>query len=200
LGRGTSWHFDYGTTTSYGSRTGNQNAGSGGAVVNVSTAVSGLAPSTTYHFRLVASSSAGTSTGLDQSFTTLAAVTINHASIRVIAGRYGVVSGTASGGQTGVSVTILAQPFGQSAFAPVATVLTGANGAWTYNAKPTIRTDYQASANGGTSSVATIGVQPAVSLRLTSGQRFSTRVSAGATSFGASRCSSSGSRAAAGSP
>src|SRR5262249_5174863 len=135
------------------------------------------------HFRLVASSSAGTSTGLDQSFTTLAAVTINHASLRVIAGHYGVVSGTASGGQTGVSVTILAQPFGQSTFAPVATVLTGANGAWTYNAKPTIRTDYQASANGGTSSTAPIGVQPAVVLRRTEGGRFSTPVSAGATSF-----------------
>jgi hypothetical protein len=183
LGRGTTWHFDYGTSTSYGSRTGNQNAGSGGAVVNVSTAVSGLAPSTTYHFRLVASSSAGTSTGPDQSFTTLTAVTISHASLRVIAGRYGVISGTVTGGQTGVSVTILAQPFGQSAFAPVATVFTGANGAWTYNAKPTIRTDYQASANGGTSTAATIGVQPAVSLRLTSGGRFSTHASAGSTSF-----------------
>ena len=183
LGRGTSWHFDYGTTTSYGSRTSNQNAGSGGAAVNVSTALSGLAPSTTYHFRLVASSNAGTSNGTDQNFTTLAAVTINHASVRVIAGHYGVISGTATGGQTGVSVTILAQPFGQSAFAPIATVYTGANGSWTYNARPTIRTDYQATANGGTSPASTIGVQPAVSLRLTSGARFSTHVSAGSTSF-----------------
>jgi hypothetical protein len=61
-------------------------------------------------------------------------------------------------------------------------VLTGGGGAWTYNARPTIGTSYEASANGGTSSAVTIGVQPAVSLRLITKARFSTRV-VGAGSF-----------------
>src|SRR5207248_2419548 len=108
---------------------------------------------------------------------------ITKASFRVIAGHFASIAGTVTGAQAGVSVTILAEPFGQSAFAPVATVLTGANGAWTYNARPTIRTMYEASANGGTSAAATIGAQPAVSLRLITGARYSTHVSAGSTSF-----------------
>jgi hypothetical protein len=183
VGHGTTWHFDYGTTTSYGSRTANQNAGAGTTAASVSAAISGLAPSMTYHYRIVASSSGGTTNGADQTFTTLAAVSITKASFRVIAGHFGSIAGTVTGAQAGVSVTIMAEPFGQTAFAPVATVLTGANGTWTYNARPTIRTVYQASANGGTSGEATIGVQPAVTLRLTSGARYATHVSAGATSF-----------------
>ncbi|MGN6662670.1 MAG: hypothetical protein ACTHK6_00470 [Solirubrobacterales bacterium] len=72
-GPDTHYYFEYGTTTSYGSdqpAPPGTDAGSGTASVGAATALSGLTPGTTYHYRLVASSSAGTSYGGDQSFTT----------------------------------------------------------------------------------------------------------------------------------
>ena len=72
-GLSTSYHFEYGTTTSYGSSTTSAGAGSGTAAVSVNSQASGLAASTLYHFRLVASSSAGSANGIDQTFTTAAA-------------------------------------------------------------------------------------------------------------------------------
>ncbi|MGA2469069.1 MAG: hypothetical protein ABSG64_00060 [Solirubrobacteraceae bacterium] len=64
-------HFDYGTTTAYGSSAPcAQSPGSGSSPVAVSASISGLAPGTTYHFRLVAANASGSTTGSDQSFTT----------------------------------------------------------------------------------------------------------------------------------
>ena len=60
--------FEYGTTTSYGSTTPVQKMNSVGGV---SFKLSGLSPSTTYHFRAVADASAhGKSNGIDMTFTT----------------------------------------------------------------------------------------------------------------------------------
>ena len=66
----------------------------------------------------------------------------------------------------------------------VATVLTGAGGTWTYQAQPTIATTYQATAPDGTSAPVTVGVRPAVSLRVITKARFSTRVVASASFAG----------------
>ena len=86
-GRSTSWYFEYGRTTSYGSKTATSNGGSGTGVGGVSAAVSGLAQGTAYHYRLVAESSAGTSRGLDASFTTAGSVvTLRAAAFRVVYG------------------------------------------------------------------------------------------------------------------
>ena len=65
-GRATTWYFEYGTSTSYGSKTAERNAGSGGNAVGVSAPVSGLTRGPHYHYRLVATSDAGTSRGADQ--------------------------------------------------------------------------------------------------------------------------------------
>jgi len=70
-GATTTIHFDYGLTASYGSSTTSGNIGTGSG--NFGTAISGLSPNTTYHFRIVASSSGGTANGSDLTFTTLAA-------------------------------------------------------------------------------------------------------------------------------
>jgi hypothetical protein len=70
-GLSTTYYFNYGTTTSYGSTTASANAGSGTSNVSVSADVIGLSANTTYHIRIVATNSAGTSYGSDQSFTTL---------------------------------------------------------------------------------------------------------------------------------
>ena len=66
----TSYYFQYGTNTNYGSSTPPTDAGSGTADVPVSANLTGLASSTTYHYRLVAESSVGTTDGADQTFTT----------------------------------------------------------------------------------------------------------------------------------
>jgi phosphodiesterase/alkaline phosphatase D-like protein len=65
-----SFYVQYGTTTSYGAQTPPAVAGSGTQEVKVSQTISGLQPNTAYHYRILASSSAGTTTGEDRSFTT----------------------------------------------------------------------------------------------------------------------------------
>ncbi|HEY3866381.1 MAG TPA: family 16 glycosylhydrolase [Solirubrobacteraceae bacterium] len=71
-GTATSYYFQYGKTTSYGSRTEPEgNAGSGQGSVGESATVAGLDPGTTYHYRLVAASAGGTSYESDQTFTTV---------------------------------------------------------------------------------------------------------------------------------
>jgi hypothetical protein len=68
----TTYHFEYGITTAYGSRVPGFDAGvgAGSADQPVSAPVYGLAPGRTYHFRIVATNSSGTSYGNDQAFTT----------------------------------------------------------------------------------------------------------------------------------
>ncbi|HUY72848.1 MAG TPA: hypothetical protein VMV08_11450 [Gaiellaceae bacterium] len=72
-GQATTWHFDYGTSTGYGSSTPVTNAGSGTSSASVSTTVSGLAPGV-YHYRLVAMSASGTTQGSDLTFSSAAPV------------------------------------------------------------------------------------------------------------------------------
>ncbi len=104
----------------------------------VTAAVSGLTPNATYHFQLVAYNGVGSNATSDASFATPVSVTVNPAAPRVVNGRYIDLTGNAWGGQPGVSVTILAQPFGQGSPAAVATVLTGAGGNWSYPGRPGI--------------------------------------------------------------
>jgi hypothetical protein len=67
----TTYYFQWGTTDGYGNETSSQDAGSGNISASVYADLTGLAVSTTYHYRLVATSSAGTVRGADVSFTTL---------------------------------------------------------------------------------------------------------------------------------
>ena len=69
----TSVHFQYGTTTSYGSNTTTQSY-NGSTIQNVTANITGLSPSTVYHFRLVGTNSHGTSYGSDKTFTTPSAI------------------------------------------------------------------------------------------------------------------------------
>jgi len=66
----TNVRFQYGTTTSYGHHTANQTR-TGNAYQNMAANINGLSASTTYHFRIVATNSAGTRYGADRTFTTL---------------------------------------------------------------------------------------------------------------------------------
>jgi hypothetical protein len=71
-GSATTYRFEYGTTTAYGSQSPavDASAGSGASGVAVSTDLSGLSAATMYHYRLVATNVIGTSVGSDQTFTT----------------------------------------------------------------------------------------------------------------------------------
>jgi hypothetical protein len=71
-GASATYHFDYGTTTTYGSSTPDATAG-GTAPAAASAALPGLAPGTTYHVRLVATNPDGTSATADGTFTTATA-------------------------------------------------------------------------------------------------------------------------------
>src|SRR5207244_716881 len=64
--------FEYGSTSAYGSSVPCASPpGAGTAAVAVSAEAEGLAPNTTYHFRIVASNEGGTGSGTDQTFTTV---------------------------------------------------------------------------------------------------------------------------------
>ena len=69
-GESTNYYFEYGTDTSYGSTTESTSAGSGTTNVSVSVEITGLTSGTTYHFRLVATNSSGTTYGIDVTFVT----------------------------------------------------------------------------------------------------------------------------------
>jgi phosphodiesterase/alkaline phosphatase D-like protein len=74
----TTYYFDYGTSTSYGSRIplapAEESAGTTTGTTPMSLVVSGLKPDTTYHFRVVAKNELGISPGKDKSFHTPLAV------------------------------------------------------------------------------------------------------------------------------
>jgi hypothetical protein len=66
--------FEYGLSTSYGlTVTADQSPVSGMTDTAVTGALSGLAPNTTYHYRVVGTNIAGTTYGADMAFTTVAA-------------------------------------------------------------------------------------------------------------------------------
>jgi hypothetical protein len=69
--RDTTYYFEYGLTTSYGSKTAPGAAGSGNASVPVSAALAGLTPNKTYHYRVVATNADATTAGADMTFASL---------------------------------------------------------------------------------------------------------------------------------
>jgi hypothetical protein len=70
----TTFHFEYGTTTAYGTNAPVPDGDLGAASSDqlASTPISGLAPDATYHFRVVAKNGEGTTDGPDHTFTTFA--------------------------------------------------------------------------------------------------------------------------------
>lgn len=71
-GESGTYHFEYGTTTAYGSSTVPQTLAAASGARSASAQLTGLQPYTTYHYRLVATSGAGTTDGSDHTFTTAA--------------------------------------------------------------------------------------------------------------------------------
>jgi hypothetical protein len=169
-GRSTTWRFDYGTSTNYGKSTSWKSAGSKIGTQSVTTMLTGLSPATTYHYRLVATSDAGTTYGADAAFTT-SGVTLSALARQVVYGGRIRLSGYVPTRRANERVVVFAEPYGEGSFRSVATVLTDATGMWSYMARPKIATSYEASWNGGMSTVISVAVHPRVTLtRLVSGR------------------------------
>jgi|GEM_PF-6315580 len=69
-GYSTSINFQWGVTTSYGSTTADQLIGIGISGIPVTASLTGLLPNTTYHYRVVATNSLGSTYGNDVTFVT----------------------------------------------------------------------------------------------------------------------------------
>jgi len=101
-GQATTAFFEYGPSTSYGSKTAAKSVGSGRSRTNVSIPVTGLAPGVVYHVRIVASNAVGTSSGSDQTFATTGPPVVH--------------SGSATGvSSTGATLTGSVDPNGHTA-------------------------------------------------------------------------------------
>ena len=72
-GVASTYWFEYGTTTAYGQVTATQNIAAGSALSAVTAVFTGN-PATTYHYRLVANNARGTTYGINQTLTTVAAI------------------------------------------------------------------------------------------------------------------------------
>jgi hypothetical protein len=111
----TTYFFQYGATRIYGATTPATGAGAGNRRVRVSASVGGLAPFTTYHYRLVAQNAKGMVFGKDRTFRTRRqplGLALTAAPNPVRAGRASVLSGTLSGtGNAGRQVVLQANPF-----------------------------------------------------------------------------------------
>jgi hypothetical protein len=81
-GSDTTYHFEYGPTTSYGTSVPVPDAdiGSGAKGVVVTHSLGALQPGITYHWRVVATSSMGTAYGEDKKFTTIPPVQVDSTS------------------------------------------------------------------------------------------------------------------------
>jgi hypothetical protein len=136
-GTPTTYHFEYGTSTRYGSSTPAQSAGAGNSVVPVSVNVSGLSPFTRYHYRLVATNAAGTTRGNDRTFTTArlpTGVTLTLSPARVTWGRDLALGGRVSGtgaGRMPIALQAQAFPFDRD-FQEIARTSTGNDGGYIF--------------------------------------------------------------------
>ena len=111
----TTYHFEYGLSQSYGSRTPERSAGAGDARVDVAERIEGLRPYRRYHFRVVATNEAGRTVTRNRTFTTSrlpTAITLSLDAPRAPWGEgvevFGRVSGT---GVNGIPVALERQDF-----------------------------------------------------------------------------------------
>jgi len=137
--KATTYFFQIGTTKVYTSTTAETPAGASAKPVNISVPVAGLAPATTYHYRLVARNADGQTAGTDRTFKTKIqplGVSLVATPPSVAPGGLAVLSGTltgTNGANRQVQLQSSAFPY-TSGFATVGnTVITDAAGNFTFN-------------------------------------------------------------------
>lgn len=172
----TSWYFEYGQNTHYGSKSPTKYLAASRNGTNVSFGISGLSVQSIYHFRIVAHNSAGTSVSADFTFSTGLPVTLNTSTSVTIYGSGTSLFGTVLNGRSGDQVTIEGEKFNQTSLSSIATIVTGNGGAWSYSVDPSVRTTYEAFSDAGSSSPIIVSVRPAVSITQLSRGRLLTQV------------------------
>ena len=105
-------------------------------------------------------------------------VTLKAAATVVAYGGSTTLSGVLSTKKAGQAIDIQGQDCGQTALKKVATATTTAGGVFSYAAKPTIDTNYQAKNKGATSSTVPVKVAPVLSLQKRSLGKFKVSVTA----------------------
>jgi hypothetical protein len=137
-GAATTYLFQYGPTSLYGAQTAPVAAGGGASTINVVADVAGLAPATTYHYRLVASNRHGITRGADRTFKTKPqplGLSLAALPNPVVPGRPTVLAGTLSGtGNASRQVVLQSNPFPylQGFVATTNVQLTNAQGAFSF--------------------------------------------------------------------
>ena len=187
-GSETTYQFEYGLTTSYGSTTTITSAGSGFTAVPVSAALTGLVPGTLYHFRLTATNSGGTANGADSTFTADVSTEGPPIVVTGVASNIGATTATLNGtvnpvglettyqfeyGLTtgyGSTTTIASAGSGLTAV-PVSAELTGLSAATVYHFRVTATNDL--GTTNGEDATFTTGVPPPT---IGKAQNLSTRV------------------------
>ncbi|MBA3748883.1 MAG: hypothetical protein H0W96_15535 [Solirubrobacterales bacterium] len=176
-GAATTYAFQYGPTTLYGATTPAVAAGGGTATINVVADVTGLAPATKYHYRLVAMNRLGTTSGADRTFTTKPeplGLTLAATPNPVAFGKPTVLAGTLSGtGNAGRQVVLQSNPFPYTqGFASTTNVqLTSATGTFSFPLLSVpINTQYRVLIPTKTeiaSPIVSVGVAPKVATSVT---------------------------------
>lgn len=137
-GARTTYYFQVGPTTRYGGVTPTRVAAAGAGTINVTGAITGLAPFTTYHYRLVAENRNGTTRGADRTFKTRRqplGLALTATPSPVPFGRPVVLAGTLSGtGNANRRILLQSNPFPYTqGFAPTTNVqLTNAAGQFAF--------------------------------------------------------------------
>ena len=175
----TTYYFQYGPTVEYGTQTPTQGPVGGNADRSVSADVTGLTPSTTYNYRVVAVNADGTVPGANMTFTTPAAgapgaaLTIASTKKTVTFGRPTVISGTLTGpNSAGAVVTLEANPapYNGAYKSTGLTATTDAAGRYSITVSPAENTRYRVTTGDKksptTSPEVTVQVRVAVSLRI----------------------------------
>ncbi len=151
----TTYFFQSGPSSAYGRQTPSAKA-DGNASKTVSAGVTGLTASTTYHYRIVATSAGNPpSNGADATFTTPAAgsggtggpgknsVSISSIPTAITWGRTAQIAGSVTGpGKAALTVLLMANPFPYTAgFKPTgATTTTSTTGAYAFTVRPGLNT------------------------------------------------------------
>ena len=113
-----------------------------------------------------------------------ATLTLKASPTVVVYGGSTTLSGVLSTQKSGQRVDIQGQDCGQTAFKKVATVTTTTGGAFTYAAKPTMKTSYQAKQKNVTSPSTLVQITPVLVLKKLAKNKFTVSVTAAQTFVG----------------
>jgi hypothetical protein len=169
-GLSTLVYFQIGTTNKYGAQSAPQEIPAGGAAVPVAISFPGLTAGTTYHYRIVATNSSGTTLGRDRTLTTpkiplSLAITATPSPVQFDG--FVTVEGTLSGtGNAGAPVQLQQALFPYTAgFVDVGNPeLTLANGAFSFIVSMTLNSEFRVVSGTTVSPVVTAGVSLGVTL------------------------------------